>query len=139
MWALFTSALTRASSTTRVSIINTSSNFLITAILGLIIFSEKLPALWWVGAMGLVVGNVVIGRRSEEEADAGTGGGKGVVALEGEGRDEGYRDSVDMDGENPRRRGGVDDDVLELDGETIADEVDNDREQESPGKGGRQP
>ena len=90
--------------------------------------------------MGLVVGNVVIGRRSEEEADAGTGGGKGVVALEGEGserRGEGYRDSVDMDGEEARRQRRVDDDVLELDGETIAEEVDNDREQESPGKRGR--
>ena len=70
MWALFTSALTRASSTTRVSIINTSANFMLTAFSGWMVFGEKLPGLWWVGAAGLVVGNVVIGRR-EEEGDEG--------------------------------------------------------------------
>ncbi|KAL9641211.1 MAG: hypothetical protein Q9204_000199 [Flavoplaca sp. TL-2023a] len=111
MWALFTSALTRASSTTRVSIINTSSNFLITALLGLIIFSEKLPPLWWVGAAGLVVGNVIIGRREEE----GDGSGKAQVSkgvqLEGEERPVGER-YRDLD-ESGRER--VDDDILELD------------------------
>ena len=37
--------------------------------LGLVIFKESLPPLWWVGAALLVVGNVVIGRREEEEED----------------------------------------------------------------------
>lgn len=58
-------ALTRATSTTRVSLINTSFNFLLTALSGWMVFGEKLPGLWWVGALGLVVGNVVIGRRDE--------------------------------------------------------------------------
>ena len=66
MWALFTSALTRASSTTRVSIVNTSANFMLTAFSGWIVFGEKLPGLWWVGAAGLVLGNVIIGRREED-------------------------------------------------------------------------
>ncbi|KAL8673023.1 MAG: hypothetical protein Q9168_002546 [Polycauliona sp. 1 TL-2023] len=110
MWALFTSALTRASSTTRVSIINTSSNFLITALLGLIIFAEKLPALWWVGAAGLVVGNVIIGRREEEGGDGGKAEGSKAVQLQEERPvgGEGYRDYED-------ERDEVDDDVLELD------------------------
>ncbi|KAG6995643.1 hypothetical protein G7Y79_00043g079270 [Physcia stellaris] len=85
MWTLFTAALTRASSTTRVSIINTSSNFMITALLGLAIFGERLPALWWVGAAGLVVGNVIIGRREEKElqrkVEAGQGEGGEDVSL----------------------------------------------------------
>lgn len=34
------------------------------------IFSEKLPPLWWLGAALLVVGNVITGRKSEEEAPA---------------------------------------------------------------------
>lgn len=72
MWALFTAALTRASSTTRVSIINVSTNFVVTALLGLAIFGEKLPGLWWVGAGLLAVGNVVIGRREEGEKPGGT-------------------------------------------------------------------
>ena len=44
-------------------------------------FGEKLNGLWWVGAGGLVVGNVVIGRRDEEEKVEGE-----------EERREGYRD-----------------------------------------------
>ncbi|KAH1280575.1 hypothetical protein KXX33_009081 [Aspergillus fumigatus] len=41
MWALFTRALTASPSTTKVSITNTSANFLITALLGMIVFREK--------------------------------------------------------------------------------------------------
>lgn len=67
MWTLFTKALARGTSTTQVSIINTSSNFMITAVLGFIIFSESLPPLWWLGAALLVAGNVIIGRREEDE------------------------------------------------------------------------
>ncbi|TGO26940.1 hypothetical protein BPAE_0050g00290 [Botrytis paeoniae] len=67
MWTLFTKALARGTSTVQVSIINTSSNFMITAVLGFIIFSESLPPLWFLGAALLVAGNVIIGRREEEE------------------------------------------------------------------------
>ncbi|KZL74981.1 transcription initiation factor 2a small subunit [Colletotrichum tofieldiae] len=66
MWTLFTKALAKGQSTTQVSIMNTSSNFVITAILGFAIFSEALPPLWWVGAAMLVAGNVIIGRKDEE-------------------------------------------------------------------------
>lgn len=65
MWTLFTKALTRGHSTAQVSIVNTSSNFVITAILGFAIFSEALPPLWWLGAAMLVAGNVIIGRKGE--------------------------------------------------------------------------
>lgn len=40
MWGLFTRALTLASSTVRVSVINTSANFMLSAVLGALIFSE---------------------------------------------------------------------------------------------------
>lgn len=43
MWGLFTRALTLASSTVRVSVINTSANFMLTAMLGFFIFRETLP------------------------------------------------------------------------------------------------
>ncbi len=59
------------------------------------VFGEGLPGLWWVGAAGLVVGNVVIGRREEEgdggkvrgerEGGGGDGGGEGYRDREGEG------------------------------------------------------
>ena len=115
MWALFTAALTRASSTTRVSIINTSSNFMLTAFLGLIIFRESLPPLWWLGAVGLVVGNVIIGRREEREGSKGER--EEAPLMEGE---EGYRDEA-VDGE-------VDDDALELDGDTDGSKIVKDGE-----------
>lgn len=67
MWILFTRALTAATSTTQVSILNTSANFMVTAILGLIIFGEKLPLGWWAGASLLIAGTVVIGAQKEEE------------------------------------------------------------------------
>lgn len=69
MWTLFTKALTRASSTTRVSIVNVSTHFFITAMLGAVIFKEKLPPLWWIGASLLITGNVVIGKREVEETE----------------------------------------------------------------------
>lgn len=50
---------------------NTSSNFFITALLGLVIFSESLPPMWWVGATFLVAGNVIIGSKDEGERDEG--------------------------------------------------------------------
>lgn len=66
MWGLFTRALTLATSTTRVSVINTSSNFLVTAVLSALIFYEALPSLWWLGAAFLVSGSVIIGHRDED-------------------------------------------------------------------------
>ena len=53
MWGLFTRALTLASSTVRVSVINTSANFMLTAVLGLLIFKETLPGKpsWTLGSL----------------------------------------------------------------------------------------
>ncbi|KAI9051658.1 hypothetical protein LZ554_004700 [Drepanopeziza brunnea f. sp. 'monogermtubi'] len=58
MWTLFTKALARGTSTTQVSILNTSANFMLTAVLGWVIFSESLPPLWFLGAALLVAGNI---------------------------------------------------------------------------------
>ncbi|KAG9244339.1 hypothetical protein BJ878DRAFT_582658 [Calycina marina] len=70
MWTLYTKALSRGSSTTQVAIMNTSSNFMVTAILGFIIFSESLPPLWWAGAALLVAGSVITGRAYGDEGRA---------------------------------------------------------------------
>jgi hypothetical protein len=56
---------------------NTSTNFMITAMLGALIFSEVLPPLWWAGAALLVAGNVIVGRKDETK-DAGA-----AAAVEG--------------------------------------------------------
>lgn len=64
---------------------------MITALLGLVIFAESLPPLWWVGASLLVAGNVVIGRKDEggDDDDATANVGVGVSAeRDGEEDDE---------------------------------------------------
>lgn len=115
MWALFTKALARGTSTTQVSILNTSSNFMITAVLGFLIFSEKLPPLWFLGAALLVAGNVIIGRREEgEDKDddhRAAENGEGVFAEEGEGLLE--DEEVQLDGDLASKEG-TEDDVLAL-------------------------
>ncbi|KAL7788992.1 hypothetical protein V8C37DRAFT_404242 [Trichoderma ceciliae] len=67
MWSLFTTALARGKSATQVSIMNTSTNFLVTAFTGLVIFSEALPPMWWAGASLLVAGSVIAGRKDEDD------------------------------------------------------------------------
>ena len=115
MWALFTRALTLHSSTTQVSILNTSSNFLLTAILGFVVFSESLPPLWFAGAAMLVVGNVIIGRRDTEEVKKEEGMEEGSMSSgirsEGVGSDEGGEELVRLisveDGEGRKEVGSV--------------------------------
>ncbi|XXG99342.1 hypothetical protein Hte_005679 [Hypoxylon texense] len=93
MWTLFTQALTKGHSTTQVSIINTSTNFMITALLGLAIFAESLPPLWWAGAALLVAGNVIIGRGKQEEGSEEAGGSDDAEPIIG-GREDEYHDEA---------------------------------------------
>jgi hypothetical protein len=121
MWTLFTKALARGTSTTQVSIINTSSNFMITAVLGFVIFSESLPPLWFLGAALLIAGNVIIGRR--EESEPAKDGDDPRAAQNGERlyNDEGEsllnRDSVELDEDldSERKKTRKEEDVLQLD------------------------
>ena len=94
MWGLFTRALTLASSTVRVSIINTSANFIVTAVLSFMIFSENLSGLWWLGAAMLVAGSVIIGMReeTEEKSVVATTGEAPLLDRHGDANAEGFRD-----------------------------------------------
>ncbi|KAL2189894.1 hypothetical protein L209DRAFT_677197 [Thermothelomyces heterothallicus CBS 203.75] len=113
MWTLFTAALARGNSTTQVCIMNTSTNFVITAILGFVIFSEALPPLWWVGAALLVAGNVIIGRKDEGTPKAQEEGeGVGAASL-------GPEVESQLDGGRRQGRGG---EVSGEDGEEYKDE-----------------
>ena len=69
MWGLYTRALSLSPSTIQVNIINTAANFVITALLGMAVFGEKLPTQWWIGAGLLVSGSVIIGRREEQHLE----------------------------------------------------------------------
>lgn len=94
MWGLFTRALTLASSTVRVSIINTSANFIVTAVLSFFIFRESLPGLWWLGAAMLVAGSVIIGMREEpaKKSVATTIGEAPLLDRDSDADADGYRD-----------------------------------------------
>ncbi|CZR64958.1 uncharacterized protein PAC_14858 [Phialocephala subalpina] len=118
MWTLFTKALARGTSTTQVSILNTSSNFMLTAVLGWLIFSESLPPLWFLGAALLVAGNVIIGRRDEGEekdvhgrAENGEGSGREEV---GEGLLVAEEVELDEDLDLEERKRKEEQDVLDL-------------------------
>jgi len=121
MWTLFTKALARGTSTTQVSILNTSSNFMITAVLGFLIFSESLPPLWFLGAALLVAGNVIIGRRDEGESKGGEDdheraeNGEGRYSSEDEGLLVGEEVELDEDLEIERKRKQDEEDLLQLD------------------------
>ena len=136
MWALFTKALARGTSTTQVSILNTSSNFMITALLGLIIFSESLPPLWFLGAGLLVAGNVIIGRRDEGEdsnkaADDEEHGTREDYADDERGGllvSESVELDEDMDGELERKWKQDEEDVLHLGSDTEEEDDRDDRE-----------
>ena len=95
MWSLYTAALSRGKSTTQVSIMNTSTNFMVTAFLGVAVFSEALPPLWWVGAAMLVAGNVILGRDAASSEDDGAGADAREVEGHGEGEDEAGRGLLD--------------------------------------------
>ncbi|EDN92637.1 hypothetical protein SS1G_08500 [Sclerotinia sclerotiorum 1980 UF-70] len=121
MWTLFIKALARGTSTVQVSIINTSSNFMITAVLGFIIFSESLPPLWFLGAALLVAGNVIIGRREEEEDSSGNdmenGESRRRSGSEGEEREGLLGEELELNGGIVEEADGnirTDDDVLDL-------------------------
>lgn len=111
---------------------------MLTAILGLLIFSESLPPLWFLGAAMLVAGNVIIGRRdeggkdgtqrAEEETQSGRGGayvdGDSDAELQESGvllGDRGeFEEGVDADLEAvlERKRRQDEEDVLQLGSDT---------------------
>ncbi len=88
--------------------------------LGLLIFAESLPPLWWLGAALLVVGNVVIGRRDQEEAVVTAGD---VESLPGSEEDGKERDGMGLvfDGDGVEEELGLEDDtkagLVDVDGD----------------------
>jgi hypothetical protein len=122
MWTLFTQALAKGNSTTQVSIMNTSSNFVITAVLGFAIFSESLPPLWWLGAAMLVAGNVIIGQKDESvKNETPLDDAASLASLPHESpMDNGlgsYRDAPEANERPavaPEKKDGEDEDILDL-------------------------
>ncbi|ESO93130.1 hypothetical protein LOTGIDRAFT_232853 [Lottia gigantea] len=68
MWTFFTKSLQYLSSI-QATITNTSTNFLVSAIIGKILFKELLPILWWIGSVFILLGLLLIhkdGQKTKE-------------------------------------------------------------------------
>ncbi|GBC03865.1 hypothetical protein RclHR1_05380002 [Rhizophagus clarus] len=64
MWTFFTKALNKSSSSLQVTVLNSATNFCMTAILGNIIFGEALSLQWWFGASLIVIGTLLVNKSS---------------------------------------------------------------------------
>ncbi|DAA72907.1 TPA_exp: Uncharacterized protein A8136_4832 [Trichophyton benhamiae CBS 112371] len=70
MWTLFTRALTASPSTTKVTITNTTANFLVTGVLGMLVFREKVNAQWLIGATLMAAGCIIVGMREKQKEES---------------------------------------------------------------------
>lgn len=122
MWALFTRALTASPSTTKVAITNTTANFLVTAVLGMVVFRELVGGLWWLGAVLMASGCILVGMREEDKADeAGTGTGTGTgtgAGVGAGGNEEGIRLTSDLESSDDEE--GEDADRARRDGDLLS-------------------
>ncbi|CAG8445279.1 14719_t:CDS:2 [Funneliformis caledonium] len=66
MWTFFTKALNKSSSSLQVTVLNTATNFCMTAVLGNIIFGEILSLQWWIGASLIVIGTLLVNDRKDQ-------------------------------------------------------------------------
>ncbi|GAB1605661.1 transmembrane protein 42-like [Argonauta hians] len=67
MWTTFTKALQYFTSTVEASATNTASNFLFSAILGWMIFSEQLNMQWFLGFLCIVSGLFLIQKQNQQQ------------------------------------------------------------------------
>lgn len=57
------------STTSEAVVVNTACNFFFTALFGWLLFNEPLPGLWWVGAILILIGVLLIVRSSADTKD----------------------------------------------------------------------
>jgi len=60
MLQTFNKALQNSSTTIQVSIVNTASNFIVTAVIGKVAFDEHLSLVWWCGTTLILAGIYLI-------------------------------------------------------------------------------
>lgn len=82
---------------------------MVTAVLGMLVFGELLPTMWWIGAGFLCAGSVVIGMREEkstasvqlgEDSGQASDAGAATSMALGTGEAGGYRDRASIDSES---------------------------------------
>jgi uncharacterized membrane protein len=68
MWITFTRALHLTPSSLYVTTINTAANITFTGIMSFILFYENLSIRWWIGAILVVIGSVLMSTDSSKDA-----------------------------------------------------------------------
>ncbi|XP_060579769.1 transmembrane protein 42-like isoform X2 [Ruditapes philippinarum] len=66
MWTFYTKSLQFCPSTVEATITNTGANFLVSALLGLLLFGETFSLLWWCGSCLILAGLVLIHQGSQD-------------------------------------------------------------------------
>ncbi|KAK2839173.1 hypothetical protein FQN49_006402 [Arthroderma sp. PD_2] len=108
MWTLFTRALTASPSTTKVTITNTTANFLVTAVLGMLVFQENVNAQWLIGATLMAAGCIIVGMREEKQKEDDTPNTSAGVGTDARGDGE---EGIRLTGSQERDE---DDDLIAL-------------------------
>jgi uncharacterized membrane protein len=70
MWAAFSRSLRSAQSSSHATVINSASNFCLTAVLGWGLFGERLTTGWWLGA-ALILGGSYLVHLSQSQPSSG--------------------------------------------------------------------
>ncbi|XP_029282824.1 LOW QUALITY PROTEIN: transmembrane protein 42-like [Cottoperca gobio] len=81
MWAFFSKALRHCSSSARVTVTTTASNFISSAVLGRVIFGEFHAVLWWVGISLTLCGLLMLHGSTPQTLPQGEGKSTANVAL----------------------------------------------------------
>lgn len=63
MWAFFTKALSLSTTSVQATVVNVVSNFLTTALLGVLVFKETLTPSWWLGAGLILTGTILLNKQ----------------------------------------------------------------------------
>lgn len=67
MWLFFTRALSQGQSTPQVVMVQTISNFVVTAVCGVYLFGDVLSTQWWTGASLVACGLVLLTKMPEKQ------------------------------------------------------------------------
>lgn len=62
MWTLFVKSLRNSSSSAQAMITNSASNFIFSALFGMVVFGEILSLRWWMGASFIILGLFLINK-----------------------------------------------------------------------------
>jgi uncharacterized membrane protein len=68
MWLTFTRALAKSPSSIQVTTLNTAANMAVTGLMSLWLFRESLPLQWWIGAVFIVTGSLLMNQAEEAKS-----------------------------------------------------------------------